>query len=78
MLARDGFGIGARIAEELLYLSLAGEKQARGAAPYKESQRSWPTKALAQLARRIAWFKERATRLFPAGAALPRRHRRRL
>ena len=64
MLARDGFGIGARIAEELFYLSLAGEKQARDPCHIKNAN-ELADKALAQLARRIAWFKERDTAYRP-------------
>jgi ATP-dependent helicase/nuclease subunit B len=64
MLARDGFGIGARIAEELFYLSLAGEKQARDPRHVKNAT-ELADKALAQLTRRIAWFKERDTAYRP-------------
>ena len=60
MLARDGFGIGAHVAEELTYLSLAGEKQARDPRQI-ENARELPAEALAQLTRLIAWFKERDT-----------------
>jgi ATP-dependent helicase/nuclease subunit B len=60
MLAQDGFGIGARIAEQLIYLSLAGEKQARNPRMIPDAK-ELAAEALAQLARRIAWFKERDT-----------------
>ena len=64
MLAGDGFGIGARIAEDLFYLSLAGEKQAR-TPRHVEDAKSLAPEALAQLARRIAWFRERDTAYRP-------------
>jgi ATP-dependent helicase/nuclease subunit B len=64
MLARDGFGIGAHIAEELFYLSLASEKQAH-TPRYVEDAKSLAPEALAQLARRIAWFRERDTAYRP-------------
>ena len=57
MLARDGFGIGARIAEQLIYLSLAGEKQARDPRVIADAK-ELADEAVAQLARRIAWFKD--------------------
>lgn len=64
MLAQDGFGIGAHIAEALIYLSLAGEKQARDP-QYIPGARDLAAGALAQLARRIAWFKDPATAYRP-------------
>jgi len=64
MLARDGFGIGARIAEELIYLSLAGEKQARNPR-YIEDAEELAVEAIVQLTRRIAWFNERETAYRP-------------
>jgi ATP-dependent helicase/nuclease subunit B len=57
MLARDGFGIGALIAEELMYLSLANEKQARVPRLVKNAK-ELAVEAMAQLTRRVAWFKE--------------------
>jgi ATP-dependent helicase/nuclease subunit B len=64
MLAQDGFGIGARIAEELIYLSLAGERQARQPRLI-ENPKELAGEAVAQLARRIAWFAERDTAYRP-------------
>jgi len=64
MLARDGFGIGAHIAEELIYLSLAGERQARDPR-HIEGAEALAAEAVAELARRIAWFKERDTAYRP-------------
>jgi ATP-dependent helicase/nuclease subunit B len=64
MLAQDGFGIGARIAEQLIYLSLAGEKQARNPRVI-ENARELAAEAVAQLARRIAWFNEAETAYRP-------------
>jgi ATP-dependent helicase/nuclease subunit B len=64
MLAQDGFGIGARIAEQLIYLSLAGEKQARNPRLI-ENAKELAAEAVAQLARRIAWFRERETAYRP-------------
>jgi ATP-dependent helicase/nuclease subunit B len=60
MLARDGFGVGALIAEELIYLSLANEKQARVPRLVKNAK-ELAVDALAQLTRRIAWFRESET-----------------
>lgn len=60
MLAQDGFGIGAHIAEALIYLSLAGEKQARNP-QYIPDAKELAAEAVAQLARRIAWFKDADT-----------------
>jgi len=60
MLAADGFGIGARITADLIYLSLASEKQAR-TPRFIEDAAALADEAAAQLARRIAWFGERAT-----------------
>ncbi|HEY1876536.1 MAG TPA: double-strand break repair protein AddB, partial [Rhizomicrobium sp.] len=64
MLAADGFGIGARIAEELIYLSLAGEKQARQPRLIKNAK-ELTAEAVALLGRRIAWFRERDTAYRP-------------
>jgi len=64
MLAGDGFGIGAHIAEELFYLSLASEKQAREPR-HVNDPKNLATEAIKQLARRIAWFKERDTAYRP-------------
>jgi len=60
MLAEDGFGIGRRITEDLIYLSFAGEKQAR-TPRFIEGAAALAAEAATQLARRIAWFNERAT-----------------
>jgi len=60
MLAQDGFGIGRYIAEELIYLSLAGERQAREPRAIGDSV-ALAGEAVAQLQRRIAWFKEENT-----------------
>jgi len=64
MLAQDGFGIGKFIAEELIYLSLASEAKARTPRPIKEAV-ALAAEAIAQLQRRIAWFREEATPYFP-------------
>jgi ATP-dependent helicase/nuclease subunit B len=64
MLAQDGFGIGAHLAEDLIYLSLAGEKQARNPSHIRNAK-ELAAEAVAQLARRIAWFKERDTAYRP-------------
>jgi ATP-dependent helicase/nuclease subunit B len=64
MLAQDGFGIGARTAEDLIYLSLASEKQARNPR-HIEDAAVLASEAVAQLARRIAWFKEPETAYRP-------------
>ena len=65
MLAEGGFpGIGKRIAEELIYLSLASEKQARDPRSI-ENAVTLAGEAVAQLARRIAWFGEEATAYRP-------------
>ena len=64
MLAKDGFGIGAYTTEELFYLSLAGEKQAHNPRFIKDAK-ELATEAIAQLTRRIAWFKERDTAYRP-------------
>jgi ATP-dependent helicase/nuclease subunit B len=64
MLAMDGFGIGAGIADELIYLSLAGEKQARQPRLIRNPE-ELAAEAVAQLARRIAWFRERDTAYRP-------------
>jgi ATP-dependent helicase/nuclease subunit B len=64
MLARDGFGIGARVTEELIYLSLASEKQARNP-NYIRGAKDLAAEAVAQLTRRIAWFMERDTAYRP-------------
>jgi ATP-dependent helicase/nuclease subunit B len=61
MLAQGGFaGIGKRIAEDLIYLSLASEKLAGKPLFIKEAA-ALADEAAARLARRIAWFNERAT-----------------
>jgi ATP-dependent helicase/nuclease subunit B len=64
MLAQDGFGIGARIAEQLIYLSLASEKQARNPRLI-ENAKELAAEAVTQLARRIAWFQEPGTAYRP-------------
>ncbi len=65
MLAEGGFaGIGKRIAEDLIYLSLASEKQARNPRAIKDAA-VLAQEAVAQLARRIAWFQEEATAYRP-------------
>ena len=64
MLAQDGFGIGARIAEDLIYLSLASEKQARNPNHIKDAK-DLADEAVAQLTRRIAWFREQDTAYRP-------------
>ena len=64
MLAQDGFGIGARVTEDLIYLSLAGEKQARNPR-HIEDAAALASQAVAQLARRIAWFREPETAYRP-------------
>jgi ATP-dependent helicase/nuclease subunit B len=64
MLAQDGFGIGPHTTEELFYLSLAGEKQARNPRYIKDAK-DLAIEAIAQLTRRIAWFKERDTAYRP-------------
>jgi ATP-dependent helicase/nuclease subunit B len=60
MLTSDGFGIGAHIAEALIYLSLASEKSARKPIDIADAE-ILAQEATAQLARRIAWFDEQAT-----------------
>ena len=60
MLAQDGFGIGKFTAEELIYLSLASESKARVPHPIKNAV-ELAGEAVAQLQRRIAWFREKAT-----------------
>jgi ATP-dependent helicase/nuclease subunit B len=60
MLAADGFNIGAYMAEQLIYLSLASEKKARDPQQI-EGAVELAQEAVAQLTRRIAWFKEAAT-----------------
>jgi ATP-dependent helicase/nuclease subunit B len=64
ILAQDGFGIGARMAEDLIYLSLAGEKQARNPR-HIENAAALASEAVAQLTRRIAWFREPGTAYRP-------------
>jgi ATP-dependent helicase/nuclease subunit B len=65
MLAQGGFaGIGKRIAEDLIYLSLASEKQARTPRAIRDVA-ALAGEAVAQLARRIAWFQEEATAYRP-------------
>jgi ATP-dependent helicase/nuclease subunit B len=65
MLAQGGFpGIGKRIAEDLIYLSLASEKLAR--APRRiDDAVALAEEAVTQLARRIAWFQDEATAYRP-------------
>ena len=77
MLAADGFDIGAHIAEQLIYLSLASEQKARKPQAI-EGAAELAQEAVAQLSRRIAWFKETATALPSARAPLSHRHLRRL
>jgi ATP-dependent helicase/nuclease subunit B len=61
MLAEGGFpGIGKRIAEELIYLSLASERQAREPRSIEDAV-ILVDEAVARLTRRIAWFQEEAT-----------------
>jgi ATP-dependent helicase/nuclease subunit B len=60
MLAQDGFGIGEHIAEQLIYLSLASEKQARTPRLIGDAQ-VLADEAAAHLIRRIAWFDDPAT-----------------
>jgi len=60
MLAQDGFGLGRRIAEDLIYLSLASEKQAR-TPRFIENAAALADEAVAQLSRRIAWFDDKTT-----------------
>jgi ATP-dependent helicase/nuclease subunit B len=65
MLAEGGFpGIGRRIAEALIYLSLASEKQAREPRNIEDAV-ALANEAVAQLARRITWFREEATAYRP-------------
>jgi ATP-dependent helicase/nuclease subunit B len=65
MLAQGGFpGIGKRIAEDLIYLSLASEKQARTPRSMKDAV-ALAEEAVAQLARRIAWFEDKTTAYRP-------------
>ena len=64
MLARDGFGIGARLAEELIYLSLASEARAREPRVIADAV-ALAEEAVVQLSRRIAWFQEQATAYRP-------------
>jgi ATP-dependent helicase/nuclease subunit B len=60
MLAADGFGIGAHVAEQLIYLSLASEKKARDTQPLDNAV-ELAREAVTQLARRIAGFRDPAT-----------------
>jgi ATP-dependent helicase/nuclease subunit B len=61
MLAQGGFpGIGKRIAEELIYLSLASERLAREPRSIEDAV-TLAGEAVARLAQRIAWFQEEAT-----------------
>jgi len=64
MLAQDGFGIGRYIAEELIYLSLAGERQARAPRVIEDTV-TLAGEAVAQLQRRIAWFRDENTAYRP-------------
>lgn len=60
MLERDGFGIGAFTAEELIYVSLASEKKARESRALPAAA-DLTEKALDGLIRRIALFNDEAT-----------------
>jgi ATP-dependent helicase/nuclease subunit B len=60
MLKEDGFGIGAYMAEALIYISLASEEKARNSRPIPDAE-TLAEEAVAQLARRIAWFRDEAT-----------------
>ncbi len=60
MLAEDGFRIGKFIAEELIYVSLAGGAKTRDPS-YVRSPVTLTGEAVAQLMRRIAWFSQRET-----------------
>ena len=60
MLAEDGFGIGKFIAEELIYVSLAGGAKTRDPS-YVRNPVTLSAEAVAQLVRRIAWFNQRET-----------------
>ncbi len=65
MLAQGGFPqIGARIAEDLIYLSLASEKLAR-TPRHIDDAAALAEEAVTQLARRIAWFREESTAYRP-------------
>jgi ATP-dependent helicase/nuclease subunit B len=64
MLKADGFGIGAYIAQALIYLSLASEKSARKPIDIADAE-TLAQEAVAQLARRIAWFDEQPTSYRP-------------
>ena len=62
MLAANGFDIGAHIAEQLIYLSLACEKKARKPPwPIEGAELTWRRRPSRNSRRRIAWFKEAAT-----------------
>jgi len=63
MLAQDGFGIGALVAEELIYLSLANEAKARTPRAFEDGL-ALAQEAISQLQRRIAWFRDQATPYF--------------
>jgi ATP-dependent helicase/nuclease subunit B len=61
MLAQGGFpGIGKRIAEDLIYLSLASEEQTRKPRNIADPV-TLTGEALVQLTRRIIWFQEEST-----------------
>ncbi|HVV26398.1 MAG TPA: double-strand break repair protein AddB [Rhizomicrobium sp.] len=60
MLAADGFGIGARVARQLIYVSLASERSARSPIEIGDAE-ALAQEAASQLARRIAWFSDEAT-----------------
>jgi ATP-dependent helicase/nuclease subunit B len=65
MLAQGGFpGIGKRIAEDLIYLSLASEKLARTPRHIANAV-TLAAEAVTQLSRRIAWFQEKSTAYRP-------------
>ena len=65
MLAQGGFPqIGKRVAEDLIYISLASEKTARTPRPIEDAV-ALAEEAVTQLARRIAWFREESTAYRP-------------
>jgi ATP-dependent helicase/nuclease subunit B len=65
MLAQGGFpGIGKRLTEDLIYLSLASEKLARTPRRIDDAV-ALAEEAVTQLARRIVWFQEESTAYRP-------------
>jgi ATP-dependent helicase/nuclease subunit B len=65
MLAQGGFpGIGNRIAEDLIYLSLASEELARKPRRIDDAV-ALAQEAVTQLARRIVWFQDESTAYRP-------------